>query len=102
MIRGVFMATTARVLSSGRAVRTLALLTFLAGAAGMAVSFLYLASEHRLDVLAGAAGFVAGSVLAGAGLLSVAVLTRPAGAVAPSAPEADGSLTFDSPAVAGR
>jgi hypothetical protein len=96
------MATTARVLSTGRAVRTLALLTFLAGAAGMAVSFLYLASEHHLDVLAGAAGFVAGSVLAAAGLLSVAVLTRPAVAAAPSAPEADGSLAFDSPAVAGR
>jgi hypothetical protein len=96
------MTTTARVLSPGRAVRTLALLTFLAGAAGMAVSFLYLASDHRLDVLAGAAGFVAGSVLAASGLLSTALLTRPTGGGESFAPSADGTLAFDSPAAADR
>jgi hypothetical protein len=96
------MTTTARVLAPGRAVRALALLTFLAGAAGMAASFLYLASDHRLDVLAGAAGFVAGSVLAAAGLLSTALLTRPALAGEPTAPAADGTLALDSAAAADR
>ena len=96
------MAIIAKALSPGKAVRALALATFLAGAAGMAVSFLFLASEHHLDVLAGAAGFVAGSVLAAAGLLSVALLTRPAVTADPAAPEADPSLAFDSPAAAGR
>jgi hypothetical protein len=61
---------------SRRWVHLLAALTFAAGAGGMAVSFFFLASSHPLDVLAGAAGFVAGSVLAAAGLLSLAVLTR--------------------------
>src|SRR5690349_16321604 len=96
------MTTTARVQSPGRAVRALALLTFLAGAAGMAVSFLYLASDHRLDVLAGAAGFVAGSVLAASGLLSTALLTRPVAGGESVAPAADGTLAFDSAAAADR
>jgi hypothetical protein len=63
----------------------------------MAVSFLYLASESRLDVLAGAAGFVAGSILAAAGLLSLTSLVRlpAAGALALPAPRptAFGPLT---------
>ena len=55
----------------------LAWLTSLAGVGGMAISFLFLASTHHLDVMAGAAGFVAGSVLVAGGLLSIAVLRRP-------------------------
>jgi hypothetical protein len=51
-------------------------LTLLTGVGGMAVSFLYLASASHLDVLAGAAGFIAGSVLLAAGLLASAVLIR--------------------------
>jgi hypothetical protein len=39
----------------------------------MAVSSLYLVSRNHLDVMAGAAGFVAGAVLVAAGLLSLAV-----------------------------
>jgi hypothetical protein len=54
----------------------LALLTFAAGVLGMALSFIYLASNHQLDVIAGAAGFVAGSVLAAAGLVSLAIVSR--------------------------
>jgi hypothetical protein len=42
----------------------------------MAVSFLFLASQHHLDVFAGAAGFVAGAVLAAAGLISLAAQSR--------------------------
>jgi len=45
----------------------LAMLTFCAGVVGMVISFVFLASASALDVLAGAAGFVAGSILAAAG-----------------------------------
>jgi hypothetical protein len=50
------------------------LVTVLAGGAGMVVSFAYLASRHHLDVLAGVAGFIAGAVLIGSGLVSMAIL----------------------------
>jgi hypothetical protein len=40
----------------------------------MAMSFVYLASESRLDVIAGAAGFVAGSILVAAAVLAMTVL----------------------------
>lgn len=46
-------------------------LVVLAGASGMAISFLFLASSHPLDVLAGAAGFVAGAILLAAGTLTL-------------------------------
>ncbi len=46
-----------------------------AGACGMVLSFLYMASARLEDVTAGAAGFVAGSVLVGAGLISLTILT---------------------------
>jgi hypothetical protein len=46
-------------------------LTSLAGAAGMVCSFVYLASTNQLDVLAGAAGFVAGAILVAGGLISL-------------------------------
>jgi hypothetical protein len=52
-------------------------LTFAAGAGGMALSFLFLASMDALDVIAGAAGFVAGAILVAAGLLASAWLIRP-------------------------
>jgi hypothetical protein len=43
----------------------------------MVISFFFCASSSHLDVIAGAAGFVAGSVLAGAGLVSVILLRYP-------------------------
>src|SRR5690348_13837733 len=70
------MNTLARPLSSMRTILALAGLTFIAGTSGMAVSFVFLSSASNLDVIAGAAGFVAGSVLAASGLLSIAVLRR--------------------------
>ncbi len=95
------MSALAPVRPAPRPLSALAALTYAAGAAGMAVSFLYLASESRLDVLAGAAGFVAGAVLAAAGLLSLTTLARlPAGAVA--APAAGRSTAFGPPAVVRR
>src|SRR5262245_19594771 len=62
---------------SGKVIGPVAVLAFLAGLGGMAISFLFLASASPLDVLAGTAGFVAGAVLLAAGLLSVAVLHSP-------------------------
>jgi len=50
---------------------TLASLTYVSGAGGMIVSFLFLASNHYLDVTAGAVGFIAGSVLVAAGVVSL-------------------------------
>src|SRR5438105_1414993 len=54
----------------------LAALAFIAGAGGMALSFLFLASNHPLDVTAGAAGFVAGSILVASGLISLSIQRR--------------------------
>jgi hypothetical protein len=71
------MHALTRVLPAARSNRTLALLTFAAGAGGMIISFLYLASSHPLDVIAGAAGFVAGAILLAAGLVSITVLSQP-------------------------
>jgi hypothetical protein len=87
------MKAVAATLPSSRPVLLLALLTFLAGVGGMAISFLFLASTSHLDVLAGAAGFVAGSILLAAGLLAVAVLVRlPASAATAEAAEAAPAL----------
>jgi hypothetical protein len=56
------------------ACQVLSVLAMLAGAAGMAMSFLYLASSSIADITAGTSGFVAGSVLIGCGLLSLTLL----------------------------
>jgi hypothetical protein len=50
----------------------LSVLVLLAGAGGMAVSFLFLSSQNHLDVIAGAVGFMAGAILLAAGLLALA------------------------------
>ncbi len=90
------MYAIAAVLPVRKPVVAVAMLTFFSGVGGMAVSFLYLASDHPLDVTAGAAGFVAGAILVGAGLVAIA-LQRPvpagqlaAGAVARYVPLAVG------------
>ncbi len=59
---------------SARPLLFLAAATSMIGVGGMAISFLYLAAAGPLDVLAGAAGFIAGAILAGAGLLASALL----------------------------
>ena len=71
------MQTIERFLPSGKSIRLVALWTLFCGVAGMGMSFVYLASESRLDVLAGAAGFIAGSILVTGGLVSCAMLSRP-------------------------
>jgi len=79
---------------------TLSSLALLAGVGGMVVSFSFLASPGYLDVIAGAVGFFAGVVLAAAGLLSLAVLSR-SPATSRAAVHAAGSLVgFLPPVVA--
>src|SRR5438445_332617 len=51
-------------------------LVLAAGTGGMAISLVLLASASYLDVIAGATGLVAGSILAGTGLLSLTALSR--------------------------
>jgi hypothetical protein len=72
-----------------------AALTFAAGVGGMAISFLFLASAHPLDVLAGAAGFVAGAILAAGGLVAIALRPTPLAGEAADA-------TLDPPLAVGR
>jgi hypothetical protein len=57
----------------------LSVLVLVAGAGGMTISFLYLGSLRDSDVVAGGVGFIAGSVLLAAGLLSLAVHSRSPG-----------------------
>ncbi len=45
-----------------------------AGGAGMVLSFIYLGSRSMADITAGTSGFVAGSVMIGAGLLSASLV----------------------------
>jgi hypothetical protein len=56
----------------------LAVITIIAGVLGMLASFLFLASNSMADITAGTSGFVAGSILIAAGLLSLTMLaTKP-------------------------
>jgi len=50
-------------------------LAVVAGGLGMVLSFLALCSDHTNEVTAGTAGFVAGAILIGAGLISLAILS---------------------------
>lgn len=70
------MATVAAFPAPSGALRGLSSLALGAGLAGMALSYLYLASAHQLDVIAGAAGFVAGAILVSGGLVSRTLLLR--------------------------
>ncbi len=70
------MSNYAKIHPAVRSLRFLSFLTFAIGVCGMALSFLYLASNHYLDLIAGAAGFVAGSVFVSGGLIATAMLTR--------------------------
>src|SRR5262245_64904573 len=80
-----------------RASVTLASLTFVAGVCGMAISFLFLASSHHLDVTAGAAGFIAGSVLVAAGLIAGSLQRPRVSADCPTAPATRGVEVADPP-----
>jgi hypothetical protein len=50
-------------------------LAIIAGGLGMPMSFLYLASSSMADITAGTSGFIAGAVLIGSGLISLAILS---------------------------
>jgi hypothetical protein len=83
---------------SGKPVLLLASLALVGGTGGMAISFLFLASMNHLDVIAGGAGFVAGSILVAAGLLSIAALSPSPVAGTRTRPPVNGSREF-SPAL---
>lgn len=70
------MHAIARLPLPTQALGCFAVLTFVAGAAGMLLSFTFLSSNHPLDVHAGASGFVAGAVLVAAGLISLSLQRR--------------------------
>jgi hypothetical protein len=56
----------------------LSVLALIAGGLGMALSFLVMTSSRMTDITAGTSGFLAGSVLIAAGLVSLTMLaTRP-------------------------
>jgi hypothetical protein len=78
------MSATAHVLPARKPVLLLASLTFVAGVGGMAISYLFLASADSLDVTAGAAGFIAGSILVAAGLISISTQRPAAPALEPA------------------
>jgi hypothetical protein len=83
-------------LPTARPLAVLAALSLLAGVGGMAISYAYLASAHELDVLAGAAGFVAGSILVATGLISVS-LRRPSALGEALAPPVEESPALEPP-----
>lgn len=67
------MQAVARILPVKGAGYRLARLSLALGIFGMAASFSFLASAHPLDVMAGASGFIAGSILVAAGLVSISI-----------------------------
>jgi hypothetical protein len=96
------MVTVAKALPAGMPLFVLTSLTFAAGVGCMAVSFLFLASMHQLDVIAGAAGFIAGSILVAGGLISISAQRSKARAGEPSAPAAGGLAAPAPPLGVGR
>ncbi len=70
------------------AYKVLSALTVLAGAGGMGLSFLSMACADLPNIVAGGAGFVAGAILVGAGLVALALFSLvPAGPARTSIPE---------------
>ena len=63
-------------------------LTFVVGVVGMAASFLLMLVVGGVEILACAAGFVAGSILAAGGLVSASVLVARPGRDDAKAPDA--------------
>jgi hypothetical protein len=92
------MHTFAKVFPTKKPVLVVAVLTFMAGVSGMVMSFAFLASANRLDVTAGAAGFIAGAVLAAAGLISISLQSPRSLDREPTAPTAGGE-TIQLPSV---
>ena len=70
----------------------LSVLAIVAGGLGMLLSFLALAQRDMRDITAGASGFVAGAVLIGAGLVSLAILATRAVAERPRPDPPTGQL----------
>src|SRR5262245_61636214 len=67
---------TTEVLKGRQALVAATVLGVVAGTLGMAASFCFLCSRQQLDVIAGAAGFVAGAILCAGGLIAMTVVSR--------------------------
>lgn len=61
-------------LGTVRGINVLSALSIACGAAGMAISYLFICLPGLDHIFAGAAGFVAGSILVGTGLVSMALM----------------------------
>jgi hypothetical protein len=88
------METTQQTQVFDRPVLAVSWFIFAAGVIGMAISFVFLASTDSLDVIAGGAGFVAGSIFIATGVLTVAILGRPLVAGAKSTEAIRPSMPF--------
>ena len=75
------METTQQTQITDKPVLALSCFIFAAGVIGMAISFVFLASTDSLDVIAGSAGFVAGSIFIATGIVTVAIVSRPSAGV---------------------
>jgi hypothetical protein len=54
----------------------LAMCSMAVGSMGLVLSFLFLASSSHADIAAGSAGFVAGAIFFGSGLISLSMVSR--------------------------
>jgi hypothetical protein len=70
------MDTARPSFASGNLIACLGSSLIVLGTGGMAAGFLFLCSQHALDVTAGAAGFLAGTVFVAAGVVTLAVLSQ--------------------------
>ena len=52
--------------------KTLAILSVVVGVGGMCLSFLFMTFGSQADIIAGGAGFIAGAILIGSGLIALA------------------------------
>jgi hypothetical protein len=73
----------------------LSCLAMAAGALGMVASVMYMTSGDILDITAGSSGFVAGAVLIGSGLISLAILLTRPGPMTPRISEGGWGSTGD-------
>jgi hypothetical protein len=92
--REVVMETTQQTQVFDKPVLALSWFIFAAGVIGMAISFVFLASTDSLDVIAGGAGFVAGSIFIATSVITVAIVSRPLSAGAKPTEASHPSMAF--------
>ena len=63
----------------GQACAVMSIIAICSGFCGMVLSFLFMTSASEKDIATGSAGFVAGAILIGTGLLSLTIQTAKPG-----------------------